>query len=1837
MQRRIAEELKLNHKTMAMFGEQDEEDDINGVDSASRDVIPEIATVINRTMRESRFMLFFINGSDEEIILSPFGIPEYHDSVIIWTYRRFDVANMSSGYIGSWHRNIRSNSTVLHSLWSLSDLTTSNLTALLHEEATFIDKNEDASTLACMREMDIDGFLYSLFIRAALAMTSSPLKGAKDPSSYWICDGVIQGGKAEEIINALYQKIDADYTRDARAIAYNLSSRKRTPYLIGTDDDLLRACGERPHRWIAIRLKDEIASKNKKALEDMQSALTTATSIILRYDKLDKTPCGLFDVLFKQCNNVRVLILARCSFSFVSPPFQHCYKLRFLELDHCPTTIIQLNLKKRAIIQYKDPSGYARSFVVGSGTRYIYSAYLYINITSSAAYGWPLQPEATRKELTEYKDQQHCIVPDLYSDVFKDDKLGDGPLISTQAFPQPPCVQLARHIEIGDGSRNVQIEVEANDCSLGDLMTERAESLHVHDAMARAATPRGNWSKLRWCWVERCPNLYVVFPSGASEDNKLETIWVSDLLKARCIWCKGRSPLWGEVRRIPYAYFSVQHLHLRSCPSIEYAVPLWSPSFPSLETLHIINCGGLKHVFEQDNEEHLGSVKFPTLTTIHLHDLPTLRQICKGAVTLAPALESGDHQDQGMLEHTPAAGTEGPQGWQEEAGRGGGEGRVGRAGVGWRGRRTPPFPLRGARALALLQTGAPAQGHRPQVKIHNHTAAGPACASSAAATVLLFLRCLSSVSWKIYAATVDLISFLLVLAIKRHDKTDISGAREEIFNIIQRDMEYNNNINIYFDGCLGFGAATVLRSIAQVLPSMKDPPPELCFGRVIYIDCSSWTSMRAMQKVIAQQLRIENETMAIFANRDEEDDFNGVDLGSREAIRSVAAVIDRNLRESRFMMIFINGSEEEISLGRLGIPENSDYVILWTFSARLVTMYTREDRDEIAKKLRYTDVFLQQSETFLSLNPKFTIAIFREEAANILARYSCMRGMGLTRVVDCCLYGLLLTYHTSCSTTGFAWSAHAPNFWICDGIIPRDISWEISNVLHSEISFKCNANVLDDVLGMLNIYPTTPFLLLQSMFRNVYEERPCRWLSVTYRSQEEVETTWAGASSIFLAFENKHGPVGLPNGYFKHCTNLGVLVLSCCAFSFMSPPFLQCYTLRFLGLDHCTDDNTLMKLEGGQDSATRWAFVKSLWVIDLHYTDWVEILSEENIKLMSNLMEVNIEGVRWPRWKSSHQMHYKRLSNLQHLRIIKPKYDEATVETASSDISDSFLLMDNTSLEILDLSGSNKVMGSISSKAGHLRMIVLDGCDGLGDVMLSNNSSLRSFSFDGYGPAAASHRTTTVELPVEMSRPKQPPTNANKKDAIKTSIISLQGCGRLDKLFLRGLPNLVELDLSGCAIKVLDFGSMVVDVPMLKRLFLIGCEHLCAIKWYSNGELVARKMQMICIDTRPGSRRVLGCAWPTSLGAQQKSFGLQVHAIITNARLARSLYYPISTGGSSFGNSCCFNIRITSSAALSTNNGAVIKPVETMSKDMRMVRSSSKQHRQHNSMEEGLVIYGDIIGDGLAPMQAFPQTPMAQSDHHIEIVGGDGSLQSEAEDSYAHNLASLMSYYTKSIHVHDVSTCSNTMAANYWYLLRSCHVERCPSLHAVFPPGGVNASLLQTIWASNLLNTRCVWSKGGVTYDQHLQGLRHLHLHLHCCPNLWFALVMSWHRRPSFPSLETLHIIHCGDLRHVFVPDDEELQHKSSVQFPELTTIHLYDLSALQQICEGAETVAPMLETIKIRGCPNLRRLPALRGREAGMKLEWDGVDAGNHPSLCKTPVHSRFYKRRMLRRTVLR
>ncbi|KAF7104531.1 hypothetical protein CFC21_105423 [Triticum aestivum] len=131
--------------------------------------------------------------------------------------------------------------------------------------------------------------------------------------------------------------------------------------------------------------------------------------------------------------------------------------------------------------------------------------------------------------------------------------------------------------------------------------------------------------------------------------------------------------------------------------------------------------------------------------------------------------------------------------------------------------------------------------------------------------------------------------------------------------------------------------------------------------------------------------------------------------------------------------------------------------------------------------------------------------------------------------------------------------------------------------------------------------------------------------------------------------------------------------------------------------------------------------------------------------------------------------------------------------------------------------------------------------------------------------------------------------------------------------------------------------------------------------------------------------------------------------------------------------------------------------------------------------------------------------------------------------------------------------------------------------------------------------------------------------------------------------METVHIIHCGNLSHVFVLNDkwypEEISTKG-VPFPKLTTIHLHDLPELQQLCEF-KMVAPNLKTIKIRGCWGLRRLPVVGARSGGMKkpsveiekhvwdaLEWDEEVAPGH---FEAPLHSLYYKKKLPRVSVLR
>ncbi|XP_044446873.1 uncharacterized protein [Triticum aestivum] len=369
------------------------------------------------------------------------------------------------------------------------------------------------------------------------------------------------------------------------------------------------------------------------------------------------------------------------------------------------------------------------------------------------------------------------------------------------------------------------------------------------------------------------------------------------------------------------------------------------------------------------------------------------------------------------------------------------------------------------------------------------------------------------------------------------------------------------------------------------------------------------------------------------------------------------------------------------------------------------------------------------------------------------------------------------------------------------GLLQEDIARDNIISLHRQINWNCEAHFLEKVIERFMGHPELPFLVIKD--GDVYEEGTYRWISIKSRNTKihGMQTIPTMTTSFFLAFERSDQPQTLPNGMFEHCSKLGVLVLYCCAFSFASPPFLKCCGLRFLGLDHCTDE----KATEGEDDA-EWLCLSSLWVLDVRYTNWNGIFCAEKMDIMTNIRELNIEGEMGWQYIACLQ---RRLPNLERLRIIKP-----TCKWVISEAVDNYFV-DKKSMKILDLSGNSdmKSLPTSLSKASSLQMLVLDGCDELESIG-GLPPSLESVSFNGYGPA--SQWTQTVELP-----PKQflPSSRTDNKD-VRISKISLAGCTQLGNLYLCWLPNLVELDLSGTSIKILDFKTMVVQIPRLKRLFL---------------------------------------------------------------------------------------------------------------------------------------------------------------------------------------------------------------------------------------------------------------------------------------------------------------------------------------------------------------------------------------------------------------------------------
>ncbi|KAG0523287.1 hypothetical protein BDA96_07G110500, partial [Sorghum bicolor] len=504
--------------------------------------------------------------------------------------------------------------------------------------------------------------------------------------------------------------------------------------------------------------------------------------------------------------------------------------------------------------------------------------------------------------------------------------------------------------------------------------------------------------------------------------------------------------------------------------------------------------------------------------------------------------------------------------------------------------------------------------------------------------------------------------------------------------------------------------------------------------------------------------------------------------------------------------------------------------------------------------------------------------------------------------------------------------------------------------------------------------------------------------------------------------------------------------------------------------------------------------------------------------------------------------------------------------------------MNMSKLELLDLSGNSTIKA----------LPRLSGATSLSTLVLDGCIGLTTVAPEELPPSLET-------FSFDAGEGKQ----YNKK--AKISRISMAGCARLENFRLRGsLPNLEELDLSNTSVKTLDLKDEVVQVPFLQRLILLGCEQIRAILWPKAG---MPKLVVLRIDTRGG----------TEVARSETPHDADYSLVISKDMKRCALHI--------------FNLILYLSSSSKNDDGQ-------NNRKEKIGLPSVASHLHKFPVLKSHQIYSDInTNEATGNHIGAPQFQLL--DFHVEIV---------------EEIIMIMFVLSKvnSLHVHDSFSINTVIPESMvtresWSDLKFCSIKRCPDLNIVFTTDDVFCfPKLETFLGAHLLTARCIWSKGWIALP-YFGKLRAINLHL--CPRLTFVLPLSWSQTLS--SLETLRIIYCGDLNQVFPVEAEFLKESSTghprheLELPNLKHIHLHELPKLHQICE-VKMFTPKLQTIWVRGCWSLKRIPATTDRPDSRpvvdcekdwwnKLEWDGKKARHHPSLFELR-HSKYYKKTLLR-----
>lgn len=191
-----------------------------------------------------------------------------------------------------------------------------------------------------------------------------------------------------------------------------------------------------------------------------------------------------------------------------------------------------------------------------------------------------------------------------------------------------PNRRLSRHLTMVDNDRFP---------AYGQLkyLFNEMDSLSISDDTSlRSLSDISTMYELKECMLRDCHDMEYVFVAGfAHQQRCLEILCVSRLRRLTTLFFAR-----DAYKIIPDEFGSLKHIHIEHCPRLEKLFPSNLGLLPSLETLTIKFCGGLREITYWHG--HRDATVYPLLHTVILLELPKLLHFREDVEAKMPSLKT---------------------------------------------------------------------------------------------------------------------------------------------------------------------------------------------------------------------------------------------------------------------------------------------------------------------------------------------------------------------------------------------------------------------------------------------------------------------------------------------------------------------------------------------------------------------------------------------------------------------------------------------------------------------------------------------------------------------------------------------------------------------------------------------------------------------------------------------------------------------------------------------------------------------------------------------------------------------------------------------------------------------------------------------------------------------------------------------------------------------------------------------------------------------------------------------------------------------------------------------